>query len=121
MPVKALYDYEFPSADRAEAFGDDQLVYVHWDGNPLFCSAACFRPSSGILICSAPPRSPPERNPVALSVRALPLDLIFMDMRIRPSYKEAPALLQVLSPLLVCGCDSRSVCQPQARARGVGA
>jgi phenol/toluene 2-monooxygenase (NADH) P4/A4 len=43
MPVKALYDYEFPSADRAELFGPDQLVYVHWDGNPLFCSAACFR------------------------------------------------------------------------------
>jgi phenol/toluene 2-monooxygenase (NADH) P4/A4 len=43
MPVKALYDYDFPSADRAELFGDDQLVYVHWDGNPLFCSAACFR------------------------------------------------------------------------------
>ncbi|MBV9795969.1 MAG: phenol hydroxylase [Actinobacteria bacterium] len=43
MPVKALYEYEFPSADRAELFGDDQLVYVHWDGNPLFCSAACFR------------------------------------------------------------------------------
>jgi phenol/toluene 2-monooxygenase (NADH) P4/A4 len=43
MPVKALYDYEFPSADRAELFGGDQLVYVHWDGNPLFCSAACFR------------------------------------------------------------------------------
>jgi phenol hydroxylase P4 protein len=43
MPVKALYDYEFPSADRAGLFGDDQLVYVHWDGNPLFCSAACFR------------------------------------------------------------------------------
>ncbi|HJP72761.1 MAG TPA: phenol hydroxylase subunit P4 [Pseudonocardiaceae bacterium] len=43
MPVKALYDYEFPSSDRAELFGDDQLVYVHWDGNPLFCSAACFR------------------------------------------------------------------------------
>ncbi len=43
MAVKALYDYDFPSADRAELFGDDQLVYVHWDGNPLFCSAACFR------------------------------------------------------------------------------
>lgn len=43
MTVKALYDYEFPSADRAEVFGDDQLVYVHWAGNPLFCSAACFR------------------------------------------------------------------------------
>jgi phenol hydroxylase P4 protein len=43
MTVKALYDYEFPSADRAENFGDDQLVYVHWAGNPLFCSAAAFR------------------------------------------------------------------------------
>ncbi|QGN49214.1 phenol hydroxylase subunit P4 [Micromonospora sp. WMMD558] len=43
MAVKALYDYDFPSADRAELFGDDQLVYVHWDGNPFFCSAAAFR------------------------------------------------------------------------------
>ena len=43
MTVKALYDYEFPSADRAEVFGDDQLVYVLWNGNPLLCSAACFR------------------------------------------------------------------------------
>jgi phenol hydroxylase P4 protein len=43
MTVKALYDYTFPSADRQELFGDDQLVYVHWRGNPLFCSAACFR------------------------------------------------------------------------------
>ncbi len=43
MTVKALYDYDFPSADRAENFGDDQLVYVLWAGNPLFCSAATFR------------------------------------------------------------------------------
>jgi phenol hydroxylase P4 protein len=43
MAVKALYDYDFPSADRQEVYGDDQLVYVHWEGNPLFCSAACFR------------------------------------------------------------------------------
>lgn len=43
MAVKALYDYDYPSADRAENFGDDQLVYVLWRGNPLFCSAACFR------------------------------------------------------------------------------
>lgn len=43
MAVKALYDYTFPSADRVENFGDDQLVYVMWAGNPLFCSAACFR------------------------------------------------------------------------------
>ncbi len=44
MTVKALYDYDFPSADRVENFGDDQLVYVHWAGNPFFCSAAAFRP-----------------------------------------------------------------------------
>ena len=43
MTVKAIYDYEFPSADRAENFGGDQLVYVHWEGNPFFCSAAAFR------------------------------------------------------------------------------
>ncbi len=43
MTVKALYDYSYPSADRVENFGDDQLVYVLWNGNPLFCSAACFR------------------------------------------------------------------------------
>lgn len=43
MAVKALYDYDFPSADRQELFGDDQLVYVHWEGNLFFCSAACFR------------------------------------------------------------------------------
>lgn len=43
MAVKALYDYDFPSKDRIENFGDDQLVYVNWDGNPLLCSAAAFR------------------------------------------------------------------------------
>lgn len=43
MAVKALYDYTYPSADRLENFDDDQLVYVRWDGNLLFCSAACFR------------------------------------------------------------------------------
>lgn len=43
MPVKAVYDYDYPSADAAENFGDDQLVYVHWRGNLFLCSAACFR------------------------------------------------------------------------------
>ena len=43
MAVKALYDYDFPSADAAENFGEDQLVYVHWRGNLFLCSAACFR------------------------------------------------------------------------------
>jgi len=43
MAVKALYDYEFPSADRAEVYGDDMLVNVMWRGNMLFASPACFR------------------------------------------------------------------------------
>jgi phenol hydroxylase P4 protein len=43
MAVKALYKYDHPSRDRIENFGDDQLVFVHWIGNPLFCSAAAFR------------------------------------------------------------------------------
>ncbi len=43
MAVKARYDYRFPSADRQELFGQDLLVYLTWRGNPLLCSAACFR------------------------------------------------------------------------------
>lgn len=48
MTVKALYDYDFPSADRAENFGDDQLVYVHWKGNLFLCAAAAFRVPSAM-------------------------------------------------------------------------
>ena len=43
MAVKALYEYDHPSRDRIENFGEDQLLYVHWLDNPLFCSAAAFR------------------------------------------------------------------------------
>jgi phenol hydroxylase P4 protein len=43
MTVKAMYDYDYPSADRIENFGDDQLVYVHWKGNLFLVSAAAFR------------------------------------------------------------------------------
>lgn len=43
MTVKALYDYDFPSTDRVENFGGDQLVYVHWRGNLFLVSAAAFR------------------------------------------------------------------------------
>ena len=50
MAVKALYDYDFPSADRQELYGDDQLVYVHWEGNLFFCSAACFRAPSDMPV-----------------------------------------------------------------------
>lgn len=43
MAVKALYDYDYPSKDRQENFGDDILVNVMWANNMMFCSAACFR------------------------------------------------------------------------------
>jgi phenol hydroxylase P4 protein len=43
MPVKALYDYDFPSRDRQELFGDDILVNVMWANNRMLASAACFR------------------------------------------------------------------------------
>jgi phenol hydroxylase P4 protein len=43
MAVKALYDYDYPSKDRQENFGDDILVNVMWANNMMLCSAACFR------------------------------------------------------------------------------
>ncbi len=43
MTVKALYEYDFPSKDRPEVFGDDLLVHVMWTNNMMFVSAACFR------------------------------------------------------------------------------
>jgi phenol/toluene 2-monooxygenase (NADH) P4/A4 len=43
MTVKALYDYDFPSRDRQELFGDDILVNVMWANNMMFASGACFR------------------------------------------------------------------------------
>lgn len=48
MTVKALYDYDYPSKDRPENFGDDMLVHVQWVNNLLFCSAACFRAPKAI-------------------------------------------------------------------------
>ena len=39
MTVKALYEYDYPSRDRQENFGDDLLVNVQWLNNPMFgCS-----------------------------------------------------------------------------------
>jgi phenol hydroxylase P4 protein len=48
MTVRALYEYDFPSADRIENYAPDQLVYVRWEENPLFCSAAAFRVPSAL-------------------------------------------------------------------------
>lgn len=43
MTVKALYEYCYPSRSRQEFYGEDQLVHVWWQDNPMFCAAACFR------------------------------------------------------------------------------
>ena len=43
MSVKALYEYDYPSRDRQENFGDDLLVNVLWVNNPMFGAPACFR------------------------------------------------------------------------------
>jgi phenol/toluene 2-monooxygenase (NADH) P4/A4 len=43
MTVKALYEYDYPSRDRQENFGDDLLVNVQWVNNPMFPAPACFR------------------------------------------------------------------------------
>jgi phenol hydroxylase P4 protein len=43
MAVKALYEYDYPSKDRQELFGDDILVHVMWANNMMFSAAACFR------------------------------------------------------------------------------
>lgn len=42
-PVGMLKPYDFPSNDRLELFGDDQLVNVLWADNLFLCSAGCFR------------------------------------------------------------------------------
>jgi phenol/toluene 2-monooxygenase (NADH) P4/A4 len=43
MTVKALYDYDYPSASRQELYGDDLLVSVEWAGNVLLCAPVCVR------------------------------------------------------------------------------
>lgn len=44
MAEVGLYKpYDFPSADRKELFGDDQLVNVLWEDNLFICAAGCFR------------------------------------------------------------------------------
>ena len=66
MAVKALYDYDFPSKDRQELFGDDILVNVLWTNNMMFASAACFRAPKAMswadfksqMVDPGPPRTP---------------------------------------------------------------
>ena len=47
MAVKALYDYDYPSKDRQELFGDDMLVNVLWTGNMMFCAAGVLPGAEG--------------------------------------------------------------------------
>lgn len=48
MSVKALYEYDFASADRIENCAPGQMVYALWEGNSLFCPAAAFRVPSAV-------------------------------------------------------------------------
>ncbi|MFV0459215.1 MAG: phenol hydroxylase subunit P4 [Actinomycetales bacterium] len=42
-PPTAFGEYNFPSRDRIELFGDDQLVNVWWRGNIFIVAPGCFR------------------------------------------------------------------------------
>ena len=66
MAVKALYDYDFPSKDRQEVFGDDILVNVMWTNNMMFASA---KPS--FRLCSKAYASAIRRG----SLQAMPVKL----------------------------------------------
>lgn len=41
--MKTIGEYNFPARDRAELFGDDQLVNVQWDDQMFILIPACFR------------------------------------------------------------------------------
>jgi phenol hydroxylase P4 protein len=43
MAVRTLAEYDFPSRDRLELFGDDQLLHLFWEGNTFICGPGCFR------------------------------------------------------------------------------
>ena len=43
QPPSAFGTYDFPSRDRIELFGDDQLVNVFWEGNIFIVAPGCFR------------------------------------------------------------------------------
>ena len=47
MTVKAMYDYDYPSRDRQELFGDDMLVNVQWVNNPLFARSGLLPGAAG--------------------------------------------------------------------------
>jgi phenol hydroxylase P4 protein len=43
MAVPSYTEYKFLPPDRADLYGDDQLVFLDWDGNLRFTTGACFR------------------------------------------------------------------------------
>lgn len=42
-PPTTFGKYDFPSKDRIELFGDDQLINVWWKGNVFIVGPGCFR------------------------------------------------------------------------------
>lgn len=43
QPPSQFGEYDFPSRDRIELYGEDQLVHVFWDDNIFFATPGCFR------------------------------------------------------------------------------
>jgi phenol/toluene 2-monooxygenase (NADH) P4/A4 len=43
MALRTLGPYDFPSKDRQELYGDDQLVNIFWEGNTFIVAPGCFR------------------------------------------------------------------------------
>lgn len=43
QPPTEFGEYNFPSRDRLELFGDDQLINVWWRGNIFIVCPGCFR------------------------------------------------------------------------------
>lgn len=42
-PPTEFGEYNFPSRDRIELYGDDQLIHVFWRGNVFIVAPGCFR------------------------------------------------------------------------------
>jgi len=43
QPPTEFGEYNFPSRDRIELYGNDQLVHVFWEGSVFIVGPACFR------------------------------------------------------------------------------
>lgn len=47
-PPTEFGEYNFPSRDRIELYGDDQLINVWWRGNVFIACPGCFRIPRGM-------------------------------------------------------------------------